>query len=249
MELRFQQGLQVSPNNLLRDAVSDCWYTQRSRSAILPWGCPPGAPAEAGNCPTTAGSRVYRGCRSHPVLELLNRLPIYSSRALVGLHTFESLRDFPLWNIKRLCPVQAAPPIAGWPPVLELEHHSPFGPAPLQRLHPYYELFCPCALHRYSEPLRGSPCSARSLPIRATGSHVPYKSLIQIHAAFEPDAARAGLQVSALACPGVLSPSPRFRHQLYAFGSSSTVRFRSSLRTLPDGILSRLFRDAHHHRS
>src|SRR5206468_5346874 len=33
-----------------------------------------------------------------------------------------------------------------------LKHHSPFGPAPLQCLHPYYELFCPCAPHRYSEP-------------------------------------------------------------------------------------------------
>jgi hypothetical protein len=34
MELRFQQGLQVSPNNLLRNAVCDCGYTQRPRSAI-----------------------------------------------------------------------------------------------------------------------------------------------------------------------------------------------------------------------
>jgi hypothetical protein len=55
-----------------------------------------------------------------------------------------------------------------------------------------------------TQSLAGITRSARSLHIRATGSHVPHKSLIQIHAAFEPDAARAGLQVSALACPGVI---------------------------------------------
>jgi hypothetical protein len=39
----------------------------------------------------------------------------------------------------------------------EGEHHSPFGPAPLQRLQPYYGPFCPCAPHRYSGPLGGFP--------------------------------------------------------------------------------------------
>jgi hypothetical protein len=42
-----------------------------------------------------------------------------------------------------------------------------------------------------------------SLSIGATGSHVPYASLIQIHAAFEPDATRAGLQDSARIYPEV----------------------------------------------
>ena len=32
----------------------------------------------------------------------------------------------------------------------EQSHQRPFGPAPLQSLHPYYERFCPCAPHRYS---------------------------------------------------------------------------------------------------
>jgi hypothetical protein len=58
-----------------------------------------------------------------------------------------------------------------------------------------------------TQNLTGITRSARSLRIRATGSHVPYKSLIQIHAAFEPDAARAGLQVSALAYPGLTTVS------------------------------------------
>ncbi len=56
-----------------------------------------------------------------------------------------------------------------------------------------------------TQSLTGIARSARSLRIRATGSHVPWKSPIQIHAAFEPDAARAGLQVSALAYPGVIT--------------------------------------------
>jgi hypothetical protein len=56
-----------------------------------------------------------------------------------------------------------------------------------------------------TQSLAGITPSARSLHIRATGSHIPYESLIQIHAAFEPDAARAGLQVSALACPGAIT--------------------------------------------
>jgi hypothetical protein len=54
-----------------------------------------------------------------------------------------------------------------------------------------------------TQSLTGIARSTRSLCIGTTGSHVPCKSLIQIHAAFEPDAARAGLQVSALACPEV----------------------------------------------
>ena len=45
--------------------------------------------------------------------------------------------------------------------------------------------------------------STRSLSIGTTGSHVPYKSLLQVHAAFEPDAAWAGLQDSAHAYPWV----------------------------------------------
>src|SRR5437764_9140096 len=48
-----------------------------------------------------------------------------------------------------------------------------------------------------TQSLTGITHSARSLCIGATGSHVPCKSLLQVRAAFEPDAAWAGLQVSA----------------------------------------------------
>src|SRR5215207_4346357 len=51
--------------------------------------------------------------------------------------------------------------------------------------------------------LAGIARSAVSLCIGATGSHVPYESLILVHAAFEPGAARAGLQDSAQTYPAV----------------------------------------------
>ena len=37
-------------------------------------------------------------------------------------------------------------------PVTSVEQRSPFGPAPLQSLRPYYEPLRPCAPHRYSRP-------------------------------------------------------------------------------------------------
>jgi hypothetical protein len=65
--------------------------------------------------------------------------------------------------------------------------------------------------------LAGITRSSVSLSIRTTGSHVPYVSLIQSHAAFEPDAARAGLQVSARTHPGVTTtPGSDVFHTLSA---------------------------------
>ncbi len=94
--------------------------------------------------------------RTKPFLQTLDRLPIYSSRSPVCLHMLEGFPDFPLCYRERLCPCHPAPPVTSWP-TAAAEHHSPFGPAPLQRLHPYYGLFCPCAPHRYSEPSGGCP--------------------------------------------------------------------------------------------
>ena len=74
------------------------------------------------------------------------------------------------------------------------EQRSPFGPAPLQSLHPYYELLRPCAPLRYSGPC-GLCRLDVSLGIGATGSHVPYKSLVELRAVYMPDAARAGFRV------------------------------------------------------
>jgi len=47
--------------------------------------------------------------------------------------------------------------------VASAEQRSPFGPAPLQDLHPYYGLLRPCAPHRYSGPRGGS--RLRRLPL------------------------------------------------------------------------------------
>jgi hypothetical protein len=51
--------------------------------------------------------------------------------------------------------------------------------------------------------LSGASRSIVSLCIGTTGSPVPKESLIRIHAAFEPDAAWAGLQASAHTHPEV----------------------------------------------
>src|ERR1700739_629714 len=58
----------------------------------------------------------------------------------------------------------------------------------------HYELLRPCAPLRYS-----GPCGVRrldvSLGIGATGSHVPYKSLVELRAVYMPDATRAGFRL------------------------------------------------------
>lgn len=65
--------------------------------------------------------------------------------------------------------------------------------------------------------LSGATRSVVSLSIGATGSPVPQKSLIQIHAAFEPDAAWAGLQGTAHTHPGVTTtPGSDINHTLSA---------------------------------
>lgn len=63
-----------------------------------------------------------------------------------------------------------------------------------------------------------------SLNIGATGSHVPYKSLIWVHAAFKPDAVRAGCQAPPKLRPGTttrsgfdIDDSISARHQRFAF--------------------------------
>ena len=76
----------------------------------------------------------------------------------------------------------------------------------------------PSALLRAAPPLclasvlwssSGPPTWDVSLAIKTTGSHVPCKSPSRSHAAFEPDAAWAGLQVSAQTYPEI-NPKPRF---------------------------------------
>jgi hypothetical protein len=144
MEFRFQQGLKVSADNLLSNAISNRRNTKRSRTSICFWDVHP------------THRRWKIASRRQPIpelvevgrelgLEVLNRLLIYSGRSLVGTYMLPCLPDFPLRNVERLCFSHAARPVSGWPP-LKRQHHGPFGPAPLQSLHPYYEPFCPCVL-------------------------------------------------------------------------------------------------------
>lgn len=65
--------------------------------------------------------------------------------------------------------------------------------------------------------LSGASRLVFSLGIGTTGSPVPQKSLTQIHAAFEPDAAWAGLQDTAHTHPGVTTtPGSDINHTLSA---------------------------------
>src|SRR6266853_5686015 len=191
MKHRLQNRLQVTTDDFLGAAIGNSWNTQRSRTA---------------SCFRNIDPPHWRrkvAPRGHAIPELVevarkvglerrNRLPVYSSRSLVGLDLLEGFPDFPFGDVERLCFVHRLLPLPdgfSWP-MASAEQRSPFGPAPLQRLRPYYELLRPCTSHRYSDP-RGLS-RLRSLPLhRSTGSHVPYKSLVELRAAYMPDAARA----------------------------------------------------------
>jgi hypothetical protein len=73
---------------------------------------------------------------------------------------------------------------------------------------PHYRAFLPTTDCSVPVPRIGTLALAGisrlsfSLNIGATGSRVPQKSLIRVHAASKPDAARAGLQGSARTHPG-----------------------------------------------
>src|SRR5262249_16375295 len=70
------------------------------------------------------------------------------------------------------------------------EQRSPFAPAPLQGLQRYYGLLRPYAALRYSRP-RGFSRLWLLPWHRNAGSHVPYLSLVELRAAYTPDAPRA----------------------------------------------------------
>src|SRR5262249_60723404 len=106
-----------------------------------------------------------------------NRLPIYSSRSLVRLHTFEGFPDLPFRDLERLCLVHGllpSPDGFSWPVALA-EQRSPLAPAPLQSLHHYYGLLRPCAPLRYSRP-RGWSRLWLVPWHRRTGSPGPYQN-------------------------------------------------------------------------
>ena len=168
MEHRFQQRLQISSDYLLRNTIRDRGNSQRPRSAI---GFRNVHPTHRWRHVTARRQPVPELVEvpGKPRLKVLDRLPIYSSRSLVGFHILESLPDFPLRNVKRLCLVHAAPPIAGWPPA-QAETPQPLRSnaitAPSSLLRAVLPL-CPASVLR---AWRGSP--ARLAPF-ASGRQVP----------------------------------------------------------------------------
>src|SRR5579864_5314027 len=116
--------------------------------------------------------------------------------------------------IARLLPLPVGPDttIGQW---------TPFAPAPLQGLHRYYEVLRPWDV---------------SLGIGATGSHVPYKSLVRLRAAYMPDAARATFRISPrlsreMGPPPVSTSSDPLRHVI-----DGLLSLASPDRTCRDGI-------------
>src|SRR5215212_3483689 len=214
---------------LWRMGAKQGWRNRRNRGRI--------APKQGGGLCKVVGKIS---------LELSNRLPVDASRSLVGLHRLESVPDVPLRDGKRLCLGHRAPPATGWLWVAA-EHCSPFGPVPLQNLPPSYELLRPCAPHRYSDPCGLSRLDV-SLCIGATGSHVPYESLIRLRAADMPDVARAVFRTALELIPEAGRPSGfdiifgiSTRHQQFAF-----ARLSGSYLT---GLSPAFGCNAHHDRS
>jgi len=88
--------------------------------------------------------------------------------------------------------------------------------------------------------LAGATRSNVSLGIEATGSPVPYESLIRLHAAFKPGAAQAGLQGSARADPRATT-TPGFDtvdtisagHQRFAYARLSGPHLTGSRPAVP----------------
>src|SRR5208282_446563 len=170
VEHRLQDWLQITPGDLLSNAIGHCWNAQWPRPAIRLWNFDPPhrrrkiAPRRQ---PVPEPVEVARKVG----LELQNRLPVHSSRSLVRLHTFEGFPDLPLGDRKRLCLIHG---------LLLL----PVGPRPrlnnaAPSLQPHYRAFAattgcsvPQAPHRYFRP-----CGFSRLCLfpwhRSRGSHVP----------------------------------------------------------------------------
>ena len=191
MEHRLQIRLQVASGDLLGDTVGDRWNAQRAPTTVCLRNLDP------------PHRRRKIAPRRQPVPELVEVVRRSTSNSAIDCAStpaapwlaFTRLKasQTSLLGMSNGFALPTGAPVAGWP-VAVAEQRSPFGPAPLQSLHPYYELLRPCAPLRYSGP-GGVRRLDVSLGIGATGSHVPYKSLVDLRAAYMPDAARAGFRV------------------------------------------------------
>jgi hypothetical protein len=73
-----------------------------------------------------------------------------------------------------------------------------------------------------------------SLCIEATGSHVPHKGLVQVHATSMPDVAQAGCRLRLDLSRS--NDSSRFRHHPYAFDTFPVVHSLRLPVTSPDAV-------------
>jgi hypothetical protein len=78
-----------------------------------------------------------------------------------------------------------------------------------------------------------------SLRIEATGSHVPHKGLVQVHATSMPDVAQAGCRL--LLDLSRSNDSSRFRHHPYAFDTFPVVHSLRLPATSPDAVFAAPF--------
>ncbi len=154
--------------------------------------------------------------------------PLMMLRPGLWLLRCAQLKRFPnlaLLNTKRSCLIHAGPPLAGCPRN-KAGRCRPFGPAPLQRLQPYYERLRPCAPHRYAPPCR--VCLLGLLPSHRDdrfprSSPEPDSRSRRLHAG-----RRLGsTQVSPNLVPGPKS-NPGFDVDKIHYDTSSAVHSRSS---------------------
>src|SRR5580704_11664039 len=146
-------------------------------------------------------------------LEVCDRLPVYSSRSLVGLHTFEGFPDFPLGDVERLCLVHGLLP-------------SPVGPrARLNNaapsVQPHYRAFIPTTSCSAPVPRFGTlvlaVCAAWTSPLTSERQVLTFRTRAWL--SFAPPTCRMPLgQASGFsrADPGGRD-TPRFRHRLIRF--------------------------------
>ena len=191
--MELQDGLQIPFDGFLCDLCRRPLECPAAGSVHRPWKIQPAAPAEENGSLRTCDSRAGRGCwKDQPQtrqssVRLLQPLPGWPFTFLKASQT-SRFRD-----VKRLCLGHRAPPVTGWLWVAaEFPTCSSFDQAPLQNL-PLYYTSCSAPVPRIGTLILAVLASSAdvSLCIGATGSHVPYKSLVRLRAAYMPDVARA----------------------------------------------------------
>src|SRR4029077_14743759 len=208
----FQIRLQVPTGDLLSDAIRDRRNAQRARATVCLRNIDPPhrrrkiAPRRQ---PVPQLVEVIRKIS----LEVCDRLSVYSSRSLVGLHTFEGFPDFPLGDVKRLCLVHGLLPssVGPWP---RLNNAAP-------SVQPHYRAFipttsCSAPVLRFGT-LVLAVWAAWTSPLASERQVLTFRTRAWL--SFAPPTCRMPLgQASGFsrADPGGRD-TPRFRHRLIRF--------------------------------